>query len=531
MHYSEPQQEQVPSPSRAEHSGRQSPAVDSRRAFFARAKAWAAPTVLALQSPVRAKAAASPSGGFLASKDKTEVLTQCSATRLAELIRTKKVSATEVVQAYIDRIERVNPHLNAVVTRSFDRALEEAKSADEALAKGTLKGPLHGVPMTIKDSLDTAGVRSTWGTLGRFNFVPQHDATSVGRARAAGAILLGKTNTPEFTIGSGSYSIGTTMNLVFGLTRNPYDTKRSCAGSSGGAGSIVAAYGSGFDIGSDFGGSIRSPCHHNGIAGIKPTSGRVPRTGHAVDYGGIYDNQQQIGPMARKVEDLILITPIIAGPDYLDAAIVPAPFRSASDVELKKLRVAFFSDVEGYHKPTPETVKTVASAAKVLESACQSVAESAPTGYTEIWPLYPKLRFADSSQWIKRLADKVGTSFPAAGRKFDGPVLSMPELSEIVEKRDLLKKQYLAWFQDYDVLICPTNSSPARLIGEDAPAGAGYTTIYNLTGWPSVVVRCGTGEGLPIGLQVVARPFREDVAFAVAEHLESVLGGWKPPAI
>lgn len=531
MHDSEPQQASVASPVPVEKRGRGAATLDSRRSFFARAKALGAPAILAMQGSVRTSAATAPGAGFLASKDKTEVLTQCSATRLAELIRNKKVSATEVVKAYIDRIERVNPHLNAVVTRSFDRALDEAKAADDALAKGTLKGPLHGVPMTVKDSLDTAGVRSTWGTLGRFNFVPQHDATSVGRARAAGAILLGKTNTPEFTIGSGSYSVGTTMNLVFGITRNPYDTKRSCAGSSGGAGSIVAAYGSGFDIGSDFGGSIRSPCHHNGIAGIKPTSGRVPRTGHAVDYGGIYDNQQQIGPMARKVEDLILITPIIAGPDYLDAAIVPAPFRSASDVNLKKLRVAFFSDVENYHKPTPETVKTVASAAKALESACQSVQESAPTRYGEIWPLYSKLRFADSSQWIKRLAAKVGTNFTAAGRKFDGPMLTVSELSEIVEKRDTLKREYLAWFQNYDVLICPTNSSPARLIGEDAPPSAGYTTIYNLTGWPSVVVRCGTAEGLPIGLQVVARPFREDVAFAVAEHLESVLGGWKPPAI
>jgi amidase len=254
---------------------------------------------------------------FLKSKDRTEVLTQCSATRLAEMIRARKVSSSEVVRAYIDRIEAVNPQLNAVVTKSYDLALKEAKEADEVLARGGACGPLHGVPMTIKDSLDTAGVRSTWGTLGRFNTIPARDATAVGRARAAGAILMGKTNTPEFTIGSGSYSIGTTMNLVFGLTRNPYDTRRSCAGSSGGAGSIVGAYGSGFDIGSDFGGSIRSPSHHNGVAGVKPTSGRVPRTGHAVDYGGIYDNQQQIGPMARRVEDLILITPIIAGPDDL----------------------------------------------------------------------------------------------------------------------------------------------------------------------------------------------------------------------
>lgn len=505
-----------------------------RRDFIARSFSGGLGALLASQaSPalLSSNARAAESSAFLKSKDTSEVLTQCSATKLAELIRAKSVSATEVVHAYIQRIEQVNQDLNAVVTRSFDLALKEAKAADESLAKGTLKGPLHGVPMTIKDSLDTAGVRSTWGTLGRFNTVPQRDATAVGRARAAGAILLGKTNTPEFTIGSGSYSIGTTMNLVFGLTRNPYDTRRSCAGSSGGAGSIVAAYGSGFDIGSDFGGSIRSPCHHNGIAGIKPTSGRVPRTGHAVDYGGIYDNQQQIGPMARRVEDLILITPIIAGPDDLDAAIIPAPFRSAAAVDLKSLRVAFFSDVEKYHQPTLKTVQTVAAAAHTLEGLCKSVDESAPDEYLEIWPLYSKLRFADSSIWIKRIAERVGTKFPAAGRKFDGPIMPVSELSALIEKRDDLKRRYLTWFQKFDVLICPTNSSPARLIGEDAPASAGYTTIYNLTGWPSVVVRCGTENGLPIGLQVVARPFREDVAFAVAEQLEAALGGWKAPAI
>jgi len=508
----------------------------SRRSFLSAPRRLGLPAgltgILALQSPPVAGADKTPpAGSYLRSKDRNPVLTQCSATRLAEMIRGKTVSSTEVVKAYIARIEKVNQDLNAVVTRSFDLALAEARAADESLAKGVIRGPLHGVPMTVKDSLDTAGVRTTWGTLGRFNTVPDQDATAVARARAAGAVLLGKTNTPEFTIGSGSYSVGTTMNLVFGLTRNPYDTRRSCAGSSGGAGAIVAAHGSAFDIGSDFGGSIRSPCHHNGITGIKATAGRVPRTGHAVDYGGIYDSQQQIGPMARRVEDLILITPLLSGPDFMDAAMIPAPFRQAADVDLKKLRVAFFSDVAGYHKPTAGTVKTVEAAAKALGEVCGPVVESAPDGYSEIWPLYAKLRFVDSSRWIRRIAQRSGTLFPAAGRKFDEPMTPVPEVSALVEQRDDLKRRCLAWFRNHDVLICPTNSSPARLIGDEGHPGAGYTTIYNITGWPSVVVRCGSEGDLPIGLQVVARPFREDVAFAVAEHLESVFGGWKPPAI
>ena len=176
-----------------------------------------------------------------------------SATKLAAQIKAKKVSAVEATKAYIARIEQVNPKINAVVQTCFARALEEAKAADAALAAGKVLGPLHGVPMTIKDSLDTAGVVTTGGTLGRVNFVPNQDATVVARARAAGAILLGKTNTPEFTL-SGFTGISSTWNLIYGLTRNPYNNLHSSAGSSGGAGAIVAAGGAAFDIGSDFGG-------------------------------------------------------------------------------------------------------------------------------------------------------------------------------------------------------------------------------------------------------------------------------------
>lgn len=190
----------------------------------------------------------------------------------------------------------MNPVLNAVVTLCGERAMMEAKLADERLAKGEILGPLHGVPMTIKDSLDTAGVRTTGGTLGWLTRVPNTDATAVARARAAGAILLGKTNTPEFTLGSpGLRDLGTTVNILFGVTRNPYDPSRSCGGSSGGAGSIVAAGGAAFDIEAILA----------AVSGIRPTAtascwtqGHVgtsaPRTGHVVDYGGVYDAYQQL---------------------------------------------------------------------------------------------------------------------------------------------------------------------------------------------------------------------------------------------
>ena len=242
-----------------------------------------------------------------------------SATSLAASIRDRRISSTELTQAYLDRIEKVNPDLNAVVMLD-ETAIDQARAADDALAKGSEVGPLHGVPITLKDSHDTAGIVTTGGTLGRANFVPDSDSTVTARLRAAGVVLLGKTNTPELTMGM------ETDNLVYGRTNNPYDTGRTCGGSSGGGAAIVAAGGSAFDIGTDTGGSIRFPGHCCGVAGIKPTSGRVPRTGHIIPYGmGIRDSLTQVGPIARYVEDLALVLPIISGPDWRDPAIVPMP--------------------------------------------------------------------------------------------------------------------------------------------------------------------------------------------------------------
>jgi amidase len=290
-------------------------------------------------------------------------LIYASATELAEAIRVKEVSSLEVVNAYLKRIEAVNPRLNAVVQVTADAARDKARAADTALARGDIWGPLHGVPMTIKDSLDTAGVISTGGTQGRQSFIPTQDATVVARLRAAGAILLGKTNTPELTL-----SIETD-NLVYGRTNNPYDTSCTPGGSSGGAAAIVAAGGSPLDMGSDTGGSIRQPAHFCGITGIKPTSGRVPRTGHIISFDmGAMDMMTQIGPVARFVEDLILTLPIIAGVDWRDPAVVPMPLGDPAAVELNSLRVAFYTD-NGVAAPTPETVDVVRNAATVLSDA------------------------------------------------------------------------------------------------------------------------------------------------------------------
>ena len=250
-----------------------------------------------------------------------------SATAQAALIKSGDLASEELVARYLERIERFNPRLNAVVALADD-ARERAREADQARADGRPLGPLHGVPMTIKDCFDTAGVVSTWGTMGRKDFVPDADATVVARLKAAGAILLGKTNTPEFTL---SFE---THNNIHGFTNNPYDLERSPGGSSGGAAAAIAAGLTSFDIGTDYGGSIRVPSHSCGTVGIKPTSGSVPRTGLCLPPGMLTDYLSHAGPMARTVDDLELILSVIWGPDGLDTRIQPIPLAASDAVEL-----------------------------------------------------------------------------------------------------------------------------------------------------------------------------------------------------
>jgi amidase len=481
-----------------------------------------------------------------ASTDKNDELIYMSASKLAGLIRGKKVSATEAVDAYISRQLKVNDRLNAVVMNCYERAREEAKALDAKAARGEWSGPLHGVPMTLKDSLDTEGVISTGATFGRQQYVPKKDATVVARVRKAGAILLGKTNTPEFTLG-GLGGINAASNLLYGASHNPYDLSRTTSGSSGGAGAIVAAGGAAFDIGSDWGGSIRGPANHNGIAGIKPTSVRVPRTGHIVDYGGIFDLWQQIGPMCRRVEDLTLITPIIAGPDFHDASCAPVPWADPNKVDLKRLKVAFCADngAKGESATDDDTRNTVRQAAKWLSAATASVQEDVPQEILErLRAARQAVTSGDAWAFYTRLADKWGTKNFSPQRKAAMANMkpsSSAELIEAWEQSDLCKSQMLEWMTQYDVFICPTSNKPAQPIDRAGGGGGGggsdggwpYTGVFNSTGWPVVVVRCGSSADgkLPIGLQIVAAPWREDLCLAVAAYLESQSGGWKKPPI
>ncbi|MBW2544110.1 MAG: amidase [Deltaproteobacteria bacterium] len=450
-----------------------------------------------------------------------------SAVALAKAIRNKEISSTEAVDSYLNRIKEVNPKLNAVVQLSEGAAHYQAHKADEALSRGDISGALHGVPFTIKDSFDTAGLISTGGTRGRSNFIPSKDATVVSRLRSAGAILLGKTNTSELTL---SYE---TNNLIYGQTNNPYDLSRSPGGSSGGPAAIVAACGSAFDIGSDYGGSLRFPSHCCGIATIKPTSGRVPRTGHILPFGGVLDSFQQIGPMARSVDDLSLVLPIIAGPDYIDPGIVPMAFDDPKEVVLTGLRVAFHSD-NGILTPSPETEKAVRNAAALLDREGLIVTEIRPDGIEQSYDLMIALLSADGGASIRRLLEDAGT------KKHTLPWLGLAEPIDAAQFDALIMKWYrfrstmLSFFKDYDVILSPVNAFPSMphgSFGADLEAFS-YTMTYNMTGWPAAVVRGGTSpDGLPIGLQIIARPWREDVALAVTGYLEKALGVFQPPLI
>lgn len=455
-----------------------------------------------------------------------------STVKLAGLIRGKKLSSVEAVKLHIARIEAVNPKINAVVATCFERALAEAAEADAALARGRVSGVLHGVPFTVKDSFDTVGVVSTGGTLGRKSFIPGADATVVARCRAAGAILLGKSNTPEFTLGGGGKG---TVNLVYGLTKNPYNTEYQPSGSSGGAGAIVAAGGASFDIGSDYGGSIRGPAFANGIAGIKPTYGLLPRTGHIVGYGGPFDSFQETGPLARRVEDLMLLLPLMAGPDDWDAAMAPVPVGDARAVDLRKLRMCFYL-TNGQMAATEELQATVKQCVKVLEAAgVPAAVEDAPPKMKELAQARAAFNGADGREHMRRMLRKHGTTQASPGLRLTGDELPSKDFTRLCEEMDAIKSEQLAWFQKYDLIVCPASQqAPVRLDWE-RPAdwtGASYTSQYNTTGWPAGVVRCGTAaNGLPLGIQVLAQPWRDDVVMAALAAIEARTGGYIKPAI
>ncbi len=304
---------------------------------------------------------------YAESKTSLDDVLDMSTMSIAKLIGTKEVSSVEVVQAHLDRIALVNPKINAVCTLAAERAIKEARKADSELAHGNILGPLHGVPMTIKDAFDTEGITTTYGTVGRKTFVPDKDATIVHRLRESGAILLGKTNTSELTMDFD------TFNRLFESTVNPYNIKKSPSGSSGGSAAIIASGGSPFDFGSDTGGSVRLPSSFCGIAGIRPTVGLLPLTGHVTTYEqGPLASLTQPSPMSRFVDDLYPLLKITAGPDGIDKLTRPLELRDPTSVKLKELRVAFHTN-NGIKAASAEIAEAVRAGVSSLSGVVKEI--------------------------------------------------------------------------------------------------------------------------------------------------------------
>lgn len=491
----------------------------SRRAFLTALSAAGAAAIV----PRIASAAVEPT---LPAVPPAPDLCRATATQLARLVRRREVSSLEIVDALLARIERVNPRLNAIVLLDADGARASARAADQALARGQVAGPLHGVPMTIKDSLDTAGLVTTGGTTGRKAFVPATDATVVARLRAAGAVLMGKTNTPELT-----WSFET-RSPVHGRTLNPWNPAVSPGGSSGGAAAIVAACASPFDIGSDTAGSIRVPAHFCGIAGIKPTSGRVPRTGHIVGAEGYTQSLTQLGPLARSVEDLALVLRVISGPDWRDAAVAPAPLGTHGDVVLRGLRVAMHVD-NGLRAPSREVAQVTEASALALQRLGVVVEEARPEALKDLISLDEDLFRADGGAGLRAVLERAGTRDPGPDiamtykliAELNAREMTTPEFSALLDRWDAWRSRMLQFLERYDAIICPPCALDALPHdATDAPEtypAFSYTFAYNLTGWPAAVVRAGTSSrGLPLGVQVIGRPWREDVVLALVGAIE-----------
>jgi amidase len=453
-----------------------------------------------------------------------------SATEQARLVRQRTISPVELVQAHLEQIGRVNSRIHAAI-EVFDRsALAAARIAEEMLVRGE-GGPLCGVPFSIKDSIEIAGARCTGGTLGRRDAAPAaEDATLVARLRAAGAIPIARTNLPDLLFAFES------DNLLFGATSNPYDTARTSGGSSGGEAALIASCGAAFGLGSDAAGSVRLPAAFCGIATIKPTSGRLPRTGHLPPAGGWIEALWQIGPMARYVEDLCTLMPLLAGGDGRDATVVDMPSYDPAHVKLRELRVAFYTD-NGFAAADREVAEVVRAAARSLAADVTAVEEDRPACLAQAYDLEMKLIGPDGGDGLRSYLQAFGSTeahplLTGWLDKLEPYRTSVAGFAAYWAEWDAYRAAMRAFLQRYDVLVCPAYTHPALLHGasivDENFRGFSHTMAYNVAGWPAAVVRCGTSsEGLPIGVQIAAAPWREDIALAVAAQLERTFGGWK----
>lgn len=456
------------------------------------------------------------------------------ARKLVQLIKEKKISCVELIQTYLARIQQVNPTLNALVQLTEPEvALKKARLADEKLAKNQVLGPLHGLPITIKDCCKVIDFIISKGSQG-YHFHPKEDATAVARLKAAGGIILGISNVPELNI---AYE---TDNDRYGKTLNPYDLNRTPGGSSGGEAAIIAAGGSVLGLGTDGAGSIRQPAHNTGIVGFKPTRGLIPDTGNLPSDGrGLSRSLTTYGPMARFVDDIALSLPLLAGPDDADPDAMPITL-SQTDLKFSSLRLAFYTD-NGIAKPDTATSQTIHQVITCLQSEVQQIELDCPPHLIELYSLITEtfLLGGDKGLGLKNLLHHLNINKPSyLVKEFlaiaRGCEFSITELHQRLRRIDQLRISLEKFFLPYDAIICPVAATPAKLLGHSFIEGHdfSYLNIYNLTGWPVLTVRCGASpEGLPIGIQIITKPWHDNIALMIGQKLETLLGGWQKPPL
>ena len=472
-----------------------------------------------------------------------------TATEIAAAIRLRRFSASDVLDLYFERIKKHNPALNAICTLDEAGARARAHEADAALAHGQLWGPLHGVPMTIKDALETAGVRTTGGYPPLSNHVPKKDATAVARLKAAGAVLIGKTNVPPLS------ADGRADNPIFGRTNNPWNLERTPGGSTGGGAAAVAAGLSPFDVGSDLAASVRVPAHWCGLFGLKPTEGRVPNTGHIPEVPGTphaLRHMNTLGPLARSVDDLAAILKVIAGPDDRDWETAPAPLDDAAAQPLSSYRFCWTTRFAS-ETPSRETTHAITDLVHKLSQLGVKVEDRSPAGFSfdEAWETWGEVVIAErvvtqgdaARERVQKLHASLG-DLPVARGAARGARASVADYMGALTRRDRLITALEAFFADCDAWLCPVAYGPA--IGH-VPFGTpidvderqvpyflattAFTCPFNLTGHPAVVLPLAiTKQGLPIGVQLLGRRWSEPALLALAKQLSAITGPFRAPS-
>ena len=463
-----------------------------------------------------------------------------AATTMAEQVRQKKISPVELVEAHLAQIERLDPQLNAFVQLDADGALDHARRAEAAAARNHALGPLHGVPISIKSSVGVTGMLCETGTRLRAGMTATEDAVLVKRLRAAGAIILGVTNTPEFLMA------WETDNLLHGRTNNPWNLDRTAGGSSGGESAAIASGCSAGGVGSDGGGSIRVPAHFTGICGLKPTPGRIPSTGHFPVSVGPFALLGVVGPMTRTVADLQTFFEVMAGPDDGDTSSAPVPLRKISRDDLKKTRIGYFED-DGRTAVAPEIRAAVRQAAEALARAGFDVRPFRPQGLERARQLWWKLFGIAGGMLLGPMTRGKESDLSPAFREYmswanaDRPHTGHSLLDTWVQ-RDEVRLYFLEQTRDYPVLLCPPAAVAAFHHGEREWQIDGktvryldawsYTEWFNLIGNPGAVVPVSqTADGLPVGVQIVGRPWEEELVLAVSAEIEKECGGFRRPPI